>query len=165
VPAWIHSAPLVSYYMRANHRRSNQVHVILLSIAMLSQIGRYPVLAPIAGATGSCHAAPAAPDLASKALNRTFSLQLEGEPRRTFAVSTDARGGVSYFSASYATLAGATRRDGERVTATYDANGRLHSGRRSSFANGAEGPSAPLDAPDAVSALALARAIVARCAR
>jgi hypothetical protein len=134
------------------------------------QIGRLPILAPLGPGTGDCRSSAAPPELRNEGIVRMTMLVLDGTPSRMLAVSTNLRGGIAMFSAFYSVPAGPRRREGEHVMALFAPSGSLRSGTRSYYTTGtparlSEDRSAPLSPRDAVAALALAKAVLARCAR
>ena len=139
-----------------------------------AQIGRFKVFAPIAGAVGRCRSTPVQSVVPGESANRTVSLELDGEPERLLIASTNARGGIVRFTTFVSVRAGgtsvATRREGERVLARFDANGQFRSGERTYFTTGtpatrAEDRGQPLSPDEAAAALLLARKVMERCAR
>src|SRR5882762_1259816 len=96
-------------------------------IPSVSQIGRFPVLAPLGSRSGRCRSAPTSPELRNQGIWRMTMLELDGEPARAFAVSTNAHGGIAAFTSFYSVQAGERRREGENVRAFYAPDGTLRS--------------------------------------
>ena len=144
--------------------------LILGATPLSAQSGRFNLLAPISGHVGRCDATPERIGAIPPEANRTFTLYLDDEPSRVLSVTTSPRGSVATFTTNITVSAGANRREGERLTADYDPNGRLLSGMRTAFALGtpakaSEPARQALSPSEAADALELAKRLVARCAR
>lgn len=160
---------------RVNHRRLRSGAVGLVAfvgcaVPLRAQIGRFQIFAPIAGASGRCHATPIQSAIPGEAANRVVRLDLDGEPQRNLSVTTNARGGVATLVTFLSASAGGSRREGERAMARFDANGQLLRGERSYFtvatpATMSEDRSQPITKDDADAALQLAKRVLERCAR
>ena len=146
---------------------------MLLAIGTMSaraQVGRFPMFAPIAGATGRCQSSAAQAAVAGEAANRTMHLHLDGEPERDLMVATNARGGVARFTTTISVKAGVSRREAEYVSAQFDPNGKLLHGERMYMTVGTpatvtEDRRRALTTDEADAALQLAKKLIQRCAR
>jgi hypothetical protein len=134
------------------------------------QLGRFPILAPLGNAVGKCNVAAAPPELRAHGVATVYILSFEGEPSRYVSASTTTSGSVSMVTVFYSVAAVRTRREGERVFATFSTEGELINGTRAYRTTGtpstrSEDRSQPLTKEDAALTLGLAKEAVKRCAK
>ncbi len=135
-----------------------------------AQIGRFPIFSGLGTRTGRCRFSETTPALREQGVQRVVLLVLEGEPSRGVGVGIDTRGDVTMVNTSYSVQAGAHRREGETMMASYSRDGVLKTGARNYGTTGSpalmsEDRRGPLTATDAAAARTLARAVLARCGR
>ena len=142
----------------------------LASISM--QLHRFPLLAPVtAGIHPRCKATTfLTPALLAEGITRMVTAQVDGEPSRAFAVSTDRAGHVRVVSAFYSVAAGRARHEGESVMIFYGPDGVLAHGTRRYSTTGTparrdEDRAGDVTRSEADSALSLGQGVLKLCAQ
>ncbi len=118
------------------------------------------VLAPLPSRAGACRAAEG---------ERAVTLWFDDSPARSLSAATSSTGAVVRFTAVASSAAGATPRERQSVTVSFSDDERMRDGERRYHVNGPNGRSAdqaaPVTSADVLSALYLAKQVLARCAQ